>query len=224
MQWYCSALRQDLLTVGAESMVHGISLHSFFQVRVSLQSPQNKKFHFKSSTAQSPAEATLGHTGKQLPHRHSADVTWHTWAACLIRPWVPTARPPGRTRAKGREAWEKQHMKTTWVMEQVDQGGRAGCGGPGVEALEHAGVVTTYRPFLNTPPAECWSFRLRAMRSVKTSIGTWEQACDSPLTPSGAGFFKRQLWTFWMYGTCLHGPIVRAQLQTLLLGQGVLRV
>lgn len=62
--WYCSALRQDLLTIGAESVVHGVSLYSFFQVRVSLRSPQNKKFHFQSSTAQSPAEATLGHPGK----------------------------------------------------------------------------------------------------------------------------------------------------------------
>ena len=34
--WYCRALRQDLPTVGAESMVHEISLYSFSQVRASL--------------------------------------------------------------------------------------------------------------------------------------------------------------------------------------------
>lgn len=57
-------LRQDRPTVGAESMIHGISLYYFFQVRVSLRSSQNKKFHFKSSTAESPTEATLGHPEK----------------------------------------------------------------------------------------------------------------------------------------------------------------
>lgn len=62
--WHCSALRQDRATVGAESMVHGISLCYFFQVRVSLRSSQNKKFHFKSSTAESTTEATLGHPEK----------------------------------------------------------------------------------------------------------------------------------------------------------------
>ena len=126
--------------------------------------------------------------------------------------------------SEGRGSLREAADEDDWVTEWVDQGGRAGCGGPGVEASEHASAVTTYRPFLNTPPAECWSFRLRAMRSVKTSTGTWEQACDSPPTPSGAGFFKRQLWTFRMHGTRLHGPIIRAQPQRLLLGQGALRV
>ena len=94
----------------------------------------------------------------------------------------------------------------------------------GVETSGHAGVATTSRPFLNTPTAECYHFRLQAIRSVKTSVSSWEQACNSPQTPSGAGFFKRQLWTFRMYGTRLHDLIIRAQPRKLLLGQGVLRV
>lgn len=79
--WHCSALRQDRATVGAESMVHGISLCYFFQMRVSLRSSRNKKFHFKSSTAESPTEATLGHPEKatlchgSADRRHSAHVS-----------------------------------------------------------------------------------------------------------------------------------------------------
>lgn len=129
--WYCSTLCQDLPTVGAESMVHGISLYS---LPVSLRSSQNKKFHFKSSIAESPMEATLRHPEKAafVPRscrRHSAHTSYLLHA--VLSPHSRAAQQ-GQSEAEGslREDAGKDDAAhragRRWRKSRLPRAGRGG--------------------------------------------------------------------------------------------------